>query len=108
MHTNLFHVTMEISVHSVPRYTADIVGKFDNLVYYLVMHTHMKPDRTVDHFSASDQDVTIAYMHAHPDTHANTHTYTHTHTQSHTHTHMHARTHTHTPYVRHLSCVDQV
>ncbi len=50
---HLFHVTMEISVHSVeniPRYTAHTVGRCDNLVhvYYLVMHTHMKPDSTVD------------------------------------------------------------
>ncbi len=47
----LFHVTMEISVHSVeniPRYTADTVGRCDDLVYYLVMRTHMKPDSTVD------------------------------------------------------------
>ncbi len=39
---NLFHFTMEISVHSVenmPR-TADTVGRCDNLVYYLLMHTH--------------------------------------------------------------------
>ncbi len=38
---------METSVHSVeniPRYTADTVGVCDNLVYYLVMHAHMKPD----------------------------------------------------------------
>ncbi len=44
-------VTMEISVHSlenIPRYTADTVGSCDNLVYYLVMHTHMKPGSTVD------------------------------------------------------------
>ncbi len=50
-HVYLFHVTMEITVHSVediPRYTADTVGVCDNLVYYLVMHTHMKPDSTVD------------------------------------------------------------
>ncbi len=43
-HHHLFHVTMEISVHSVeniPRYTADTVGVCDNLVYYLVMHTHV-------------------------------------------------------------------
>ncbi len=42
---------MEISVHSVeniPRFTADTVGVCDNLAYYLVMHTHMKPDSTVD------------------------------------------------------------
>ncbi len=42
---------MEISVHSVeniPRYTADTVGRCDNLVYYLVMYTYMKPDSTVD------------------------------------------------------------
>ncbi len=32
----------------IPRYTADTVGRCDNLVYYLVMHTHMKPDSTVD------------------------------------------------------------
>ncbi len=47
----LFHVTMEISVHSVeniPRYTADTVGACDNLVYYLVMQAHVKPDSTVD------------------------------------------------------------
>ncbi len=52
----LFHVTMEISVHSVeniPRYTADTMGAFANLVYYLVMHTHMKPDCTVDTVSAT-------------------------------------------------------
>ncbi len=47
----MFHITMEISVHSVeniPRYTADTVGRCATLVYYLVMHTHMKPDSTVD------------------------------------------------------------
>ncbi len=52
MYTHLFHVTMEISVYSVeniPRYTADTVGACDNLVYYLVMHTHMKPDSAVRH-----------------------------------------------------------
>ncbi len=41
MYIHLFHVTMEISVHSVeniPRYTADTGGACDNLVYYLVMH----------------------------------------------------------------------
>ncbi len=51
MYMHLFHVTMEISVHSVeniPRCTADTVDACDNLVYYLVMHTHMKPDSTVD------------------------------------------------------------
>ncbi len=51
VYVHLFHVTMEISVHSVeniPTYTADTVGACDNLVYYLVMHTHMKPDNTVD------------------------------------------------------------
>ncbi len=51
VYAHLFHVTMEISVHSVeniPRYTADTVGACDNLVYYLVMHAHMKPDSTVD------------------------------------------------------------
>ncbi len=51
MHLSMFHVTMKISVHSVeniPRYTADTVGRCDNLVYKLVMHTHMKPDSTVD------------------------------------------------------------
>ncbi len=50
-YTHLFHVTMEISVHSVediPRYTADTVGVCDNLVYYLVMHAHMKLDSTID------------------------------------------------------------
>ncbi len=38
MYAHLFHVTMEISLHSVeniPRYTA---------ATYLVMHAHMKPD----------------------------------------------------------------
>ncbi len=42
---------MGISVHSVetvPRYTADTVGRVTISVYYLVMHTHMKPDSTVD------------------------------------------------------------
>ncbi len=51
MHIHLFRVTMEISVHSVEntlRYTADTVGACDNLVYYLVMHAHVKPDSTVD------------------------------------------------------------
>ncbi len=51
-HVHLFHVTMEISVHSVenipPDHAADTVGTCDNLVYYLVMHAHMKPDSTVD------------------------------------------------------------
>ncbi len=51
VHVHLFHVTMEISVHSVeniPRYTAltDTVGRCDNLVYYLVMHAHMKVQLT--------------------------------------------------------------
>ncbi len=51
MYVHLFHVTMEISVHSVeviPRYTTDTVGVCDNLVYYLVMQAHMKPHSTVD------------------------------------------------------------
>ncbi len=51
IYMHLFHVTMEISVHSVeniPRYIADTVGTCDNLVYYLVMQAHMKPDSTVD------------------------------------------------------------
>ncbi len=51
LYVHLFHVTMEISVNSVeniPRYTADTVGAYDNLVYYLVMHAHVKPDSTVD------------------------------------------------------------
>ncbi len=36
------------SVENIPRYTADTVGACDNLVYYLVMHAHMKLDSTVD------------------------------------------------------------
>ncbi len=36
------------SVENIPRYTADTVGRCDNLVYYLVMHPHVKPDSTVD------------------------------------------------------------
>ncbi len=73
---------MEISVHSVeniPRYTADTVGRCDNLVCYLA-NAHMKPDSTVDTLWVlhvhetikmlyilvtsvhwSDQDVTITY-----------------------------------------------
>ncbi len=51
VYVQLFHITMEISMHSVeniPRYTADTVGACDNLLYYLVMHAHVKPDSTLD------------------------------------------------------------
>ncbi len=36
------------SVENIPRYTADTVGMCDNLVYYLVMHAHVKPDSTAE------------------------------------------------------------
>ncbi len=36
------------SVENIPRYTTDTVGGCENLVYYLVMHAHVKPDSTVD------------------------------------------------------------
>ncbi len=48
MYIHLFDVTMEISVHSVENIPTYIADKCDNLVYYLVMHTDMKPDSTVD------------------------------------------------------------
>ncbi len=44
-HTHTYTVH---SVENVPRYTANTVGACDNLIYYLVMHTRLKPDSTVD------------------------------------------------------------
>ncbi len=66
---HLFHVTMEISVHSVetiPRYTADTVGVCDNLVYYLIMHTHMKPIVQLTHcecYMKQDSYILVTSVH---------------------------------------------
>ncbi len=70
-----------IQLKILPDTQQDTVGMCDNFVYYLVMHTHMKPDSTVDTLwvlhettswslkciganalKCSDPDVTITYM----------------------------------------------